>query len=266
MPRSPAMTSFCSRFVPHDRDDLGERGGVTGVAGRPGPRRAALRSGQQPVLDLQPAFLRPGSSPGGPAAASASTGNWTGRTAPSARGWPAGPGGGGPARPRSRPGAPPGRASPSPRRCGRGTPAGAQVGGQGSVGPPGQGGQLGRRGRHPGDDQCQRQAGPGRPAGRPGRPSFTPSRGPRRRAVPAATGDPPTRLRRHQAVPLSARLDRVHRCSGRPDRLARVSCAPCRPRGRCAGRYADSYSRRGPLVRVNAPDPGHVHRRRLPLS
>ena len=54
-------------LVPQHLHDAGERGRVAGVAGEhPDRDRAAVRVGEQPVLDLQPAFLAvPGVAAGG---------------------------------------------------------------------------------------------------------------------------------------------------------------------------------------------------------
>ena len=123
MPRSPTMI-ICSRpkSIPDHLHDLGERGRVAGVpledADRDG---AALGVGEQPVLDLQLAFLAvagvaAGRKRAAPALHPRAT---TGRTAPSATGSAPGPGAGRPAPPRSGPAG--ARASPSPRRCRRWT-------------------------------------------------------------------------------------------------------------------------------------------------
>ena len=68
MPRSPTMTmSRQPERLPYHLDDLGEGGRVAGVAGEhPDRDRAAFRVGEQPVLDLQLAFLAvPGVAAGG---------------------------------------------------------------------------------------------------------------------------------------------------------------------------------------------------------
>ena len=121
MPRSPTMTILASpNFSRTTWTICGERGRVAGVAGEhPDRDRAAFGVGQQPVLDLQPAFLAvPGVAAGGqraPRAFQPRAGQVEQRHPRRVRA--PGPGGGGPAPPRSRPAGPP--ASPSPRRCHR---------------------------------------------------------------------------------------------------------------------------------------------------
>ena len=145
-------------LLPDDRDDLGERGGVAGVAGEdPDRDRAALGVGEQPVLDLQLAFLAvPGVAAGGqravrafqPRAGQVEQGHLRrvrGRGQVAA----------------GQPGLDRVLLAGQPVHRGVDVVGGragcAQVGAQGRVSPPGQGGQLGGRGHDPGDDQRQGQ-------------------------------------------------------------------------------------------------------------
>ena len=144
--------------VPQRLDDAGERGRVAGVAGEdPDRDRPPGRVGQQPVLDLQFSFLAvPGVAAGGQRALRAFQPrggqveqrhlcrvDLRGQVAAGQFGLDA-----------VLPGCQP------VHRCvdviGGGA-RDAQVAAEGDIGPPGQGGQLGARLDHPGDDQRQGQ-------------------------------------------------------------------------------------------------------------
>ena len=145
-------------LLAHHVGDGGERGGVAGVAGEdPDRDRAAFRVGEQPVLDLQFAFLAvPGVAAGGQGALRAFQPG--GRQVEQRHPGRVGSGGqvaAGQVRLD--------RVLPVPQPVHRGVDvigAGigdAEVGTQRRVVPPGQGGQLGARPDHPGDDQGQGQ-------------------------------------------------------------------------------------------------------------
>ena len=254
-------------LVPHHRDDLGERGGVAGVAGEhPDRDRAALRVGEQPVLDLQFPFLAvPGVAAGGQRAVPAfqpRDGQVEQRHLRRVR----------------RRGQVPGREfgldrvlpvlQPVHRRvdAAGGYRGGAEVGAQGGVIPPGQGGQLGGRGDDPGDDQGQRQVafGAGRAEQR-GQPELDGHR--------VDGGDVPVRQRPqdrhragggHQGGAFQRRLDRVDHGLRQPgqvrQRLVADFAAVAVGAPQVPGLVVAPLSF---LVGVAAADPGHVHRRRL---
>ena len=152
-----------AELLPHHVCDGGESARVAGVAGEhPDRDRAALRVGQQPVLDLQFPFL---AVPGVPAGRQRAVPSFHPRAGQVEQRLPRRVGRGA-----QVPGRQPGldavllAGQPVHRRVdviGAG-PVHAQVGAQGGVGPPGQGGQLGAGPDHPGDDQGHRQV-PARP-------------------------------------------------------------------------------------------------------
>ena len=145
-------------LVPHHRDDLGERGRVAGVAGEYADRdRAALRVGEQPVLDLQPAFLAvPGVAAGGQRAPGAlqPRGRQVEQRHPGRVRLRAQVAAGQPGLDLVLPVFQPVHRGVDVIGAGLGH---AQVGAQRRVGPPGQGGQLGAGLDDPGDDQRQGQ-------------------------------------------------------------------------------------------------------------
>ena len=163
-----------AEFLADHVHDGGERGGVAGVAGEdPDRDRAAFRVGEQPVLDLQFPFLAiPGVAAGGQRAAPAFQPRRgqveqrhprrVHRRAEVAAGQPGLD-----------------RVLPVPEPVHRRVDVvgrrvrDAEVGAQGGVGPPGQGGQLGGRGDDPGDDQGQGQVPlPSRRAEQGGEPQL----------------------------------------------------------------------------------------------
>ena len=132
-----------AELLPDHVHDGGERGGVAGVAGEdPDRDRAAFGVGGSQYSICSLPFLPCGSSRGRPAgSASLPATRTTGRTAPSATGWPPGRGAAGQLRlDRVLPVAQPVHRSIDVIG---GRPGHAEVGAQGGVGPPGQGGQLG---------------------------------------------------------------------------------------------------------------------------
>ena len=148
----------------------------------------------------------------------------------------------------------------------RGYRGGAEVGAQGGVIPPGQGGQLGGRGDDPGDDQGQRQVafGAGRAEQR-GQPELDGHR--------VDGGDVPVRQRPqdrhragggHQGGAFQRRLDRVDHGLWQPgqvrQRLVPHLAAVAVGAPQVPGLVVAPLSF---LVGVAAADPGHVHRRRL---
>ena len=248
----------------HHVRDLGERGGVAGVAGEdPDRDRAAGRVGEQPVPDLQFPFLAvPGVAAGGQRAAPAlqpRAGQVEQRHL--RRVGLRGRGGGGPARPRWRPAGAP--ASPSRRRCHRWTPRPRRGRRPGWHRPPGQGGQLGGRGDDPGDDQRQGQVpGPARRAQQRGQAQF-----PGRRVH---GGDVPVRRRggdrdrlpgRDQPLALQGGLDRGHRL-GRKRRQVRERLVPDLGAVPVGAPHQDRliHSLLSGLRRIRPPVTGYMHR------
>ena len=177
-------------LLPHHVHDLGERGRVAGVAGEdPDRDRAAGRVGEQPVLDLQPALLAvPGVAAGGQRAAPAlqPRGRQVEQRHPRRVGLRAEVAAGQLGLDRVLP-----VLQPVHRGVDviGGRPGHAEVGAQGGVGPPGQGGQLGARLDDPGDDQRQGQVPlPARRAEQRGQAQLArPWRARRRRGRAAAT-------------------------------------------------------------------------------
>ena len=253
-----------AELVPHHVHDGGEGGRVAGVAGEdPDCGRAAFGVGEQPVLDLQLAFLAvAGVAAGGQRAVAA----FQPRAGQVEQGHPR--------RIRLRAQVaggqlrldlvlPPGQ--PVHRRIhliggGRGD---AQVGAEGGVSPPGQRGQPGRRGHHPGDHQRQRQV----PLGAGGAQQRRQAQLHRHRVH---RGDVPVRHRggdrhrmpgRHQPLALQGSLDRIDRLP-RQRRQVRQRLMP--DLAAIAVGTADQHRLIHPLLtglrHVRPPVPGYVHR------
>ena len=252
----------------HDIEDLGERGGVGGAAlEHPDRDRAALRVGEQPVLDLQLAFL---AVPG--------VAECPERAAPALQ-----PGAGQveqrhPGRVRGRGQVPAGEpaldrvlASLQPVNCrvrlvGGGVPD-AQVGAERDIAPPGQGGQLGARCHDPGDDQGQGQVALA--AGRPEQRGQAERAGHRVHGgdvpVRPRPGDADRRLaRRDQGLAFQRGLDRIHdpvRHLGQVRQRLVPDCPAVPPGAAQQPRLVLALA--ALLVSVGTLDPDHMHRGRL---
>ena len=251
-------------LVPHHLHDAGERGRVAGVAGEDADRdRPPLRVGEQPVLDLQRAFPAvPGVAAGGQRAVRAF--HPRGRQVEQRH----------PGRVRRR-GQVPGRQSrldrvlPGCQPVHRGVDViggrllHAQVGAQGHIGPPGQGGQLRARLDHPGDDQRQGQVpGPARRAEQRGQPQLR-CHGVHRGGVPVRHrgGDGDGLPGRHQPLALQGGLDRRDR-PGRQRRQVRQRLVPdlaALPVGP-AHQHRLIHPLLTGLRHISALVPGYVHR------
>ena len=216
--------------VPHDLGDLGERCGVGGVPLEdPDRDRAALRVGEQPVLDLDVAFLPVA---GVAAGAERAVRAFQPRAGQVEQGHPL--------RVRRRGEVAAGEAlldgvlpglQPVHRRVhvvGRRV-LDAEVGAERRVGPPGQRGQLRARVRDAGDDEGQREVA--LRAGRAEEPRQPEFRGHRQGGGDVAVGQRPGDRHRRgapcagaRASPLSAASTVSTTWSGSFDRFARVSC------------------------------------------
>ena len=139
----------------------------------------------------------------------------------------------------------------------------AEVGAQGDISPPGQGGQLGGRGGDPGDDQGQGQVpGPARRAQQRGQAQLHRGR--------VHGGDVPVRRRggdphrlpgRDQPLALQGGLDRGH-CVGRKRRQVRERLVPDLGAVPVGAPHQDRliHSLLSGLRGIRPPVPGYMHR------
>ena len=251
-------------LVPHHVRDGGERGGVAGVAGEdPDRDRAAVRVGEQPVLDLQFPFLAvPGVPAGGQRAAPAlqPRAGQVEQRHPGRVGLPGQVAAGQLRLDGVLPVLQPVHRGVDVIGAGIGD---AEVGAQGDISPPGQGGQLRGRGGDPGDDQGQGQVpGPARRAQQRGQAQLHRGR--------VHGGDVPVRRRggdlhrlpgRDQPLALQGGLDRGHRVGGQRGQV-RERLVPDPGAVPVGAAHQDRliHSLLSGLRRIRPPVPGYMHR------